>query len=259
MATLSCQVANTRLNFSWAETDVFYIFHLLIQGRETPVGVFRDLIQLVQVLPGKNAAAFRIKAANYLCRLLSGDLSLIPEIIHTNQVVNDGAREALLQDVPRPESVVLAGALPPGDRELLDKLCTQQGKNNRLTIGDKRRMDIGADMMKTHAEMAMTKRLKTEIEKTKTEIEKAERMNQLEIEKADKEIEKAERMNQLDIEKAERLAKAEIGILHAQAEVAKAQAKAARENETILINRQNAAARAHKKPTPGQNFFNRAR
>jgi hypothetical protein len=65
------------------------------------VGVFRDLIQLIQVLPGKKAAAFRLKCANYLCRLLAGDRTLIPEIIATSEAVPAQAQEVIMQDVPR--------------------------------------------------------------------------------------------------------------------------------------------------------------
>jgi hypothetical protein len=63
--------------------------------------VFRDLIQLIQVLPGKKAAAFRLKCANYLCRLLAGDRTLIPEIIATSEAVPAQAQEVIMQDVPR--------------------------------------------------------------------------------------------------------------------------------------------------------------
>jgi hypothetical protein len=69
------------------------------QGNATPVANFRDLVQLVLLLPGKAAASFRVKAANYLCRLLSGDMSLIPEIVRTNQSVSPELRDAVLQGV----------------------------------------------------------------------------------------------------------------------------------------------------------------
>ena len=62
--------------------------------------MFRDLIQVVQVLPGKTAAAFRLKCANYMCRLLSGDRSLIPEIIATSEAVPEALQETIMQGVP---------------------------------------------------------------------------------------------------------------------------------------------------------------
>ena len=64
------------------------------------MGVFRDLVQLTMVLPGTKAGAFRLKAANYLCRLLAGDASLIPEILQTQASVAPETREALLEGVP---------------------------------------------------------------------------------------------------------------------------------------------------------------
>lgn len=51
----------------------------------------------------QNAGQYRVKFANYLARLCSGDLTLINEIIHTNQRVSPEAREVMLQDVPRPD------------------------------------------------------------------------------------------------------------------------------------------------------------
>jgi hypothetical protein len=64
------------------------------------VAVFRDLVQLIQVLPGKAAANFRLKCANYLCRLLSGDTTLIPQILATAASVPEAVREVVMQDVP---------------------------------------------------------------------------------------------------------------------------------------------------------------
>ncbi|BCU09075.1 hypothetical protein [Sicyoidochytrium minutum DNA virus] len=70
------------------------------QGKETHVAVFRDLIQIIQILPGKTAGSFRAKAANYLCRLLAGDESLIPEIMRTKENTPEVVREVIMQDVP---------------------------------------------------------------------------------------------------------------------------------------------------------------
>jgi hypothetical protein len=64
------------------------------------VGVFRDLVQLIMVLPGAKAGDFRLKAANYLCRLLAGDASLIPQILATQQAVAPELREAIMTQVP---------------------------------------------------------------------------------------------------------------------------------------------------------------
>ena len=64
------------------------------------MGVFRDLAELVMVLPGNKAGLFRKKCADYLCRLLSGDKSLIPEILATHESVSEEARDTIMQDVP---------------------------------------------------------------------------------------------------------------------------------------------------------------
>lgn len=64
------------------------------------MGVFRDLVQLIQVLPGRAAAVFRLKAANYLCRLLAGDVTLIPQILATHENLPAEVRDTVLQDVP---------------------------------------------------------------------------------------------------------------------------------------------------------------
>lgn len=52
------------------------------------------------MLPGQLAAAFRAKAAQYLCRLLAGDESLIPEIMRTKENTPEAVREVIMQDVP---------------------------------------------------------------------------------------------------------------------------------------------------------------
>lgn len=62
--------------------------------------MFRDLIQLVQVLPGRKAASFRLKCANFLCRLLTGDRTLIPQIINASENISQEAANVMMQDVP---------------------------------------------------------------------------------------------------------------------------------------------------------------
>jgi hypothetical protein len=50
------------------------------KGRETPVADAKTLIQIVWELPGKAARAFRRQCANYICRVLGGDPSLVTEM-----------------------------------------------------------------------------------------------------------------------------------------------------------------------------------
>ncbi|CAK8996123.1 EsV-1-210/211 paralog [Durusdinium trenchii] len=72
------------------------------EGKETPTGAFRDLIELVMVLPGARANSFRRTAANYLARLMGGDLSLVGEILSTNASVPQEVRDVMLQGMAKP-------------------------------------------------------------------------------------------------------------------------------------------------------------
>ncbi|EFX60009.1 hypothetical protein DAPPUDRAFT_345871, partial [Daphnia pulex] len=49
-------------------------------GKPTPTAPFPVLLEIIFLLPGKRAHEFRRTCAKYIARLLSGDLSLIPEI-----------------------------------------------------------------------------------------------------------------------------------------------------------------------------------
>jgi hypothetical protein len=50
------------------------------KGRLTPVADAKTLIQIVWALPGKKARSFRVECANYICRILGGDPTLIEEM-----------------------------------------------------------------------------------------------------------------------------------------------------------------------------------
>ncbi|CAN0350729.1 unnamed protein product [Ectocarpus sp. 13 AM-2016] len=50
------------------------------KGNETPVADAKTLIEIVWLLPGKKAHAFRRQSSEKVCRLLGGDLSLVSEI-----------------------------------------------------------------------------------------------------------------------------------------------------------------------------------
>lgn len=50
------------------------------KGKQTPVADAKTLIEIVWLLPGKKAHAFRRQSSEKVCRLLGGDLTLVSEI-----------------------------------------------------------------------------------------------------------------------------------------------------------------------------------
>ena len=59
-------------------------------------------MELMMVLPGARAGKFRGKCADYLCRLLSGDRSLIPAILAADANMPEAAKATIMQAVERP-------------------------------------------------------------------------------------------------------------------------------------------------------------
>ena len=101
------------------------------QGHKTHVAVFADLLQLLMVLPGRAAGDFRLKAANFLCRLLSGDVTLIPQILQTAANTSREAQAVIMQAVP----------VPPVDESMVLKRCREE--NALLDIEErKQRLQI---------------------------------------------------------------------------------------------------------------------
>ena len=64
--------------------------------RETPIADVRGIVEIVMLLPGRQAARIRRQAAELLCRYLGGDLALVDEVCR-----NRGFQEELA--VARPE------------------------------------------------------------------------------------------------------------------------------------------------------------
>eukprot|EP00953_Heterococcus_sp_UTEX-ZZ885_P029905 15835-Heterococcus_DN1.PRE.4 len=56
------------------------------KGKPTPVADARTLVEIVWLLPGTAARAFRRKSANTVCRVLGGDMQLAREIEARHQV-----------------------------------------------------------------------------------------------------------------------------------------------------------------------------
>jgi hypothetical protein len=71
---------------------------VLTHSRRTPQGqtnklvAFKDAVQLVNILPGRTAGAFRGKCGEFMARLCGGDLTLIPLIRQQNAALSDEAR-----------------------------------------------------------------------------------------------------------------------------------------------------------------------
>ena len=89
------------------------------KGKPTPVGSMETLIELVWICPGKAAKDFRSASARSLCRLLRGDLSLIPEIEQRSLALSaqQSSEVVALQSDSHKTSqtfTVLEGALAPG-------------------------------------------------------------------------------------------------------------------------------------------------
>lgn len=66
------------------------------KGRLTSVADAATLIEIIFLLPGRIAREFRRKSALYICRLLGGDLSLVPEIRAQNARIGGTLAQAFL-------------------------------------------------------------------------------------------------------------------------------------------------------------------
>ena len=95
------------------------------KGKLTPVASMETLVELIWLCPGKAAKGFRAASAHNICRLLRGDLSLIPEIEQRyaaltpdqghdcDEIDDEKHLQAEVHKGPR-SFIVLNGALAPG-------------------------------------------------------------------------------------------------------------------------------------------------
>lgn len=96
---------NRKLNEIYQKHPEFKTFFTKMRingvGKATPAGDFTYLIELVFVLECRNgnAGKFRRKFADYLCRLLSGDESLIPMILDSRQNLSPELRSTFMNGV----------------------------------------------------------------------------------------------------------------------------------------------------------------
>ena len=66
------------------------------KGTETPVADAATLVEIAWLLPGKTAAQFKRQAAESVCRLLGGDLTLVDEIQQRHEELNGTAEQEFL-------------------------------------------------------------------------------------------------------------------------------------------------------------------
>ena len=72
------------------------------KGRATPVADARTLIKIVWALGGKKARAFRVRCADYICRILGGDPALVREMEVRVEGTPREQRDFFMQNVETP-------------------------------------------------------------------------------------------------------------------------------------------------------------
>ena len=109
--------------------------------RDTPVTDARGLVMIMNLLPGRQAAQFRMKAADVLVRYLGGDRTLISEIQR-----NASAQDALPEDnigrlfgdavAQRSQAIIVASREPPVTLNSVTGFIDMRGPQNyfRLTV-----------------------------------------------------------------------------------------------------------------------------
>ncbi len=124
------------------------------KGNETPVADAKTLIEIVWLLPGKKAHAFRRQSSEKVCRLLGGDLSLVSEIESRHaklQSTEQGrATQEFLLDGPEEEAVETYDGMPSGFKYLSDaersqiarQMIEQQLHERQLSLKRKRVDDL---------------------------------------------------------------------------------------------------------------------
>ena len=117
------------------------------KGNETPVADAKTLIEIVWLLPGKKAHAFRRQSSEKVCRLLGGDLSLVSEIEArhaTLQSTEEGrATQEFLLD-GREEAVETFDGMPDGFKYLSPEdrpLFAKQMFEQQLKAGEQKLLE----------------------------------------------------------------------------------------------------------------------
>ena len=103
------------------------MFIFVSQGHEVKLVTFADATHLVMLLPGKTAGEFRIKCAEYMARMCSGDRSLIKQIEDQYAATTPEQREVMMQGVP---TLVITG---------VEKRCREE---NMLLDLEERRANL---------------------------------------------------------------------------------------------------------------------
>ncbi|GAQ93104.1 hypothetical protein KFL_013000020 [Klebsormidium nitens] len=152
---------------------VSVVYNLQFEGsgqRPTPVTCARGLVAIVNLLPGKRAAQFRLKCANVVVRYLGGDETLVGEIRRNRE-----AQSQLPKEHPARvfgETVEAEGKQKdPEELDLMKKIKRQKLENElaaEMRKSDERASELAAGKRKLESEM---KEMDLRLRATKFELE----------------------------------------------------------------------------------------
>lgn len=119
------------------------VCHIRINGtgKITPVADAKTLIEIVWLLPGKKAHAFRHQSSEKVCRLLGGDLSLVSEIEARHATLQSTEQGRATQDFlldGREEAIETFDGMPAGFKYLSEADRAQFAKQmigQQLKVG----------------------------------------------------------------------------------------------------------------------------
>lgn len=129
------------------------------RGHETPVADAETLVQIIWMIPGDGAKEFRLKSAEYVCRVLGADQSLAREIEMRNAVTPQAAKDFFTSKqagavaVFRRDTITISGVqveVPSEDdppaikkwlQERLDEALADE-KEERKSARDQRMRDL---------------------------------------------------------------------------------------------------------------------
>lgn len=126
------------------------------KGRETWVADAPTLVEIIWELPGKAAKAFRRTCAQYICRILGGDLSLVTEIEARNVRTAPEVKQFMTAHTP----VAVPAELTKEEKERLkvEWELEMQERRARLRRMQAETSKLEADAKKTEMDMSQSKR-----------------------------------------------------------------------------------------------------
>jgi hypothetical protein len=139
-------------NDLWTESPQLLKLRINGKGKPTPVADAKSLIAIVWALPGKKAREFRMQCANYICRILGGDPSLVKEMEIRARNVSDEQKTFFMEGVERP------------DVEMLEQ------EERKMIV--RRRINIELEKLEAEANKA-----KEEVHRVREEVKKMRKEN----------------------------------------------------------------------------------